>query len=505
MTTLPQLLSQSVLSNRSGPAVCHEGQTLTYAELDDLSTRLAKQLAQLGVSKGDTVGVWLPKSLAAVVAIYGILKAGAAHVPIMDTAPPRRAALIARDCKMKILLTDTKAASVPAAFDACDTQLIDLDLTKLDARDGHTTLPIIGPEDLAYILYTSGSTGTPKGVMTTHTAALHFVDWAYGQFQIVPEDRLANLAPLSFDLSVFDIFVAARAGACVHLISPMRAMFPTALSSYVSEHALTIWYSVPSALARLPEHGQLEKHSLASLRHVIFAGEPFPVPQLKRLIDAVPNAQFHNLYGPTETNVVSHFKVDQLGAAPVSIGHPITGCTFTIIDGQGHAVNGPVTGELLVSGPMVMRGYCNRPSLTDACMTQCHSGRKMRAYRTGDIVKRDADGLYHFVGRLDDMIKSRGYRIEPGEIENTLSRHVQVQEAVILALADPKIGNRLAALVVVHEGVEPIPSLPKFCAGVLPSHMIPTEIRLISKALPRTTNGKIDRAAALSIFQAGIP
>lgn len=503
MTTLAHLLKNTAQAFPDNQAVFYEGQALDYAHLDDLSDRLAQGLCDLGVQADDRVGLWMPKSLCAVIAIFAILKAGAAYVPISELAPPNRVGFVAGDCNMKVLLTDHDGVDRLGDASVAGAVPVAVDMAMLEALVGRMERPAAEPSRLAYLFYTSGSTGVPKGVMVTHDAALNFVNWASTRFGIGPDDRLASLAPLSFDLSVLDIFAAVHTGACVHMISSARMIFPTSLSRYIQEHAITIWYSVPAVLARLASHGRLDKHSMASLRHVLFAGETFPVAQLETLMQAVPDARFHNLYGPTETNVVSHFEIDRLEGDAIPIGRPCAGNIFAIIAEDGTVATGAATGELLVSGPSLMQGYCNLPDLTQARLVPLARTGNALAYRTGDRVRRDDNGVYHFLGRLDDMIKSRGVRIEPGEIESVLLRQPSVEEAIVLGRPDPDIGHRLVAIVVL-EDVVPDTELITYCRDFLPTYMVPSEFLQSSTGLPRTATGKIDRLAARALLE-GIP
>ncbi|WAT18936.1 amino acid adenylation domain-containing protein [Aurantiacibacter sp. MUD11] len=501
MRTLPQLLENAVRRWPGNPAVFHEEEVLDYAALDDLSNRLAGHLSSMGIVRGDRVGIHLPKSLAAVVAIFAILKAGAAYVPIYPGSPPKRVALIANDCSPKVILTDRQAPKEDRDTAATDYRELPVDLAMLRELEGCAFAGAGEPSDIAYILYTSGSTGRPKGVMVSHRASLNFVDWAVRTFDMSPEDRLANLAPLSFDLSILDIFAAVSAGACVHLVSAQRAVFPSELSKYVAAQGITIWYSVPSLLSRLPRFGQLDRHDLGRLRHILFAGEPFPRSELNALMEAFPSARFHNLYGPTETNVVSHYEVTQTDDTAVPLGQPCAGHEFALLDETGGFVEGEGVGELLVSGPSLMAGYCGDSELTDKRMAPLPVGDAggVLAYRTGDRVRRDAHGAYHFLGRLDDMVKSRGFRIELGEIDHAISSHPRIREAVAVAIADPAISNRIEALVVT-DSPGSLGDLRSHCATMLPEYMIPARFHERSEPLPRNDNGKLDRARAAAIL-----
>ena len=309
--------------------------------------------------------------------------------------------------------------------------------------------------DLAYILYTSGSTGRPKGVMLSHQNALTFVEWCAEEFQVRSEDRLSNHAPLHFDLSVFDVYNTLEAGATVYLITEDLAVFPTSLANFIETQKITIWYSVPSALMLLLLHGRVTAERLKSIRILLFAGEVFPMKYLRQLAEVSPNSELYNLYGPTETNVCTYYKVERERLAgmeklPIGIACANTDC-FSVTP-EGRLTAPGEAGELYVRGPAVTNGYWADAEKTAKMVVPNHFQHNFeeKMYRTGDIVTVGEDGNYYFQGRRDSMIKSRGYRIELGEIESALLSHPGVREAAVLAVPDEIIGNRIRAVVALH-------------------------------------------------------
>ena len=314
-------------------AVEFKGQTLTYGALDEQSTRLSWLLHRVGVRRGDRVGIYLRKSLETVVSLFGILKAGAVYVPLDPNSPASRVAFIVANCAMRSLIGSRREVEALIAVfgdEGTPEAVVVLDggeegsdprwpgvrmvrWSDLRAQDEPTSVISEGIEtDLAYILYTSGSTGAPKGVMLTHRHAMTFVQWAGSTFAITSEDRLANHAPLHFDLSILDIFCAIRAGATVVLVPEGLSTFPIRLAEFIHQQAISVWYSVPSVLTLIVLHGQLQRFSFERLRTVLFAGEVFPVKYLRSLMQALPHAAFYNLYGPTETNVCTFYPVPPL-------------------------------------------------------------------------------------------------------------------------------------------------------------------------------------------------
>ena len=330
---LHDLVGASARRDPAAVAVVDGDRTLTYGELDAASGRLSGLLVAAGVRRGDRVGVHAEKSLEAVVALYGAMKAGAAYVPLDPAAPVARIGFIAADCGIRVLcsqssLAETWAGLVEAGAPLEHVVALDVDddasagprpevpaaVTLHTAADLGDHEPVTATrtidDDLAYILYTSGSTGSPKGVMVSHRNAMAFAVWAADEFGLTAEDRVAQLAPLIFDLSTFDLFASAYAGAALHLVGRTAAMFPAQLRAFVDNRRITVIYAVPSLLTMLVERGKLPAEgALPSLRLILFAGEVFPTKYLRRLMELVPHARFVNLYGPTETNVCTWYDV----------------------------------------------------------------------------------------------------------------------------------------------------------------------------------------------------
>ena len=505
---LHQLLVESSSKQPEQIALVDKSRRLTYRQLDAQSDQLAAHLQNAGVAPGDRVGIYLDKSAEAVIAIFAVLKAGAAYVPLDPTSPVKRTAFLIADCQMKGLITDPQkyqglAVACPA-LSLCLVMMGDLDSGEIvGAASRHdqnedTSYANQTDEDLAYILYTSGSTGQPKGVMISHRAALAFVNWATAYVGLHPGDRVASHAPFHFDLSIFDLFATIKAGATVVLVPPELSIFPRNLAEWIEQSAITVWYSVPSVLTRLVLHGGLERHSFAHLRQILFAGEVFPVALLRQIQGYIPRAHYHNLYGPTETNVCTAYAVgaippDQI--EPVPIGQACAGCELWVLDEQGQRCAPGIVGELYVSGPTLMQGYWALQEQTNSVFVLHPLRPTEKLYRTGDLVFQAEDGNYHFCGRRDSQVKRRGYRIELGEIEAVLQRHPAIAQAVVVALPETDLDTPLKAIVVTHpHSVITSAEVVRFCAEHLPAYMLPGTIEF-RPHLPVTSTGKIDRLA----------
>ena len=499
---LHHLLRDSAARSPERPAVADGGHVLTYAELDALSDRVARALLAQGVAPGDRVGILARKSAVSVVALFGVLKAGACYVPLDPKSPAARLATIITDSGITVVLAGPATAGQAAAMaDAVP----ELRAVVIPDPSGEAVLaepagalpadPTI-ETDLAYILYTSGSTGTPKGVMISHRASLTFVDWAAQCTWLGEEDRVCSPAPLHFDLSVFDIFASCLAGACMVVAPENMTVFPSRLAGWIDRERVSVWYSVPSVLTMLAEYGNLRASGLTALRAVIFAGEVFPAKHLSRLMAELPGPRYLNWYGPTETNVCTWYEVPPWAelTAPVPIGRacPNTDAFAVTADGERVAKPGQ-EGELYVRGPGLMSGYWGDAEKTARMLVTnpFQSAYAEAAYRTGDLVTLNEAGDFIFLGRRDGMVKTRGYRVELGEVEAALYAHPAVREAAVLPVPDELLGNRLRAVISAENGLTREEVLDH-CRRRLPAYMVPDVVEFCP-ALPRTSTGKIDR------------
>jgi amino acid adenylation domain-containing protein len=498
------------------PALTVNGRRLSYAALALAAQRLAAHLVTAGVRPSDRVAILLPRSFHSVVAVLGTLQAGGVYVPLDESSPPLRQLRLLDDCRVRALITDERAWSRLVASDpgrhskhdfvqvfaaqsdanALPIAWVSSERTSIVTHDA--TLPELLPEMPAYVLYTSGSTGQPKGVVVSHAGAAAFVDWAVRAFGIRAQDRLANVTELHFDLSVFDLFAAFTTGAEVHLVTKNHLLRPDRVVEWLHTEGITVWYSVPSTLGLLMDEGALTERAPTTLRHVMFAGEVFPVPRLRRLMKCWPGARFHNLFGPTETNVCTFYSLpDTLAqdATAIPIGMPCDHVELRLLDADGRPTPDGAEGEICVGGPAVMLEYFGQPAQSAAAFwpPQKVPGTG-RLYRTGDRARRDASGRLWFVGRRDRQIKHRGYRIELGEVEAALAMLPGVREAAVTAAPDEHGDSVLRAVIVPESSGQPglnVLAVKSHCGKLLPSYMVPRSVDFRA-SLPRMSTGKLD-------------
>jgi amino acid adenylation domain-containing protein len=497
---LNELLEASAArASEAAAAFEPDGRSASYRELDQHAEQISRALARLGVGPGDRVGLCAPKEIATLAAVFGVLKAGGAYVPVDVASPPARNAYVFNDCAVKAIVVDAaKADALEAELGGAWTRsafpaLAERGASFVILAPSAPRASAAPPDGLAYILYTSGSTGRPKGVMHSHATALAFIDWCSRELEPTAEDRFSSHAPFHFDLSILDIYVPLKHGGAVVLIGAEPGKQPGVLAQIIADRKITVWYSTPSILRMLVEHGDLAAKDYSALRTVIFAGEVFPIKHLRALIEIWRGRVCYNLYGPTETNVCTFHRLD--GPLPpereaaLPIGAACSDDRTLVVEPDGRAVAAGAEGELLVSGGSVMLGYWNLPE-RDAEAFVTIAGE--RWYRTGDVVREDEAGDYVFLGRRDRMVKRRGYRVELGEIEAALHRHPAVSEAAAIAVVDAEGETRIRAFLTWSDATPfSMIKMKQFCAQTLPLYMSPDQFTVLP-ALPKTSTDKID-------------
>jgi amino acid adenylation domain-containing protein len=516
---LPHLIDEAAQRYPDHPAMRFGDRSLTYAELAQRANNLAFVLKELGVGPQARLGIYLNKSLESAVALYGIMKAGAAYVPLDPLAPAQRLANVIRHCQIETLVTHEPRQSGVQAILA--EQVVLQNVVGLPAIEGEGLRyvswqevdrlqePAPSPgnlmeQDLAYIMYTSGSTGTPKGIMHTHASGLSYARLAAHTYRVTHTDRLSNHSPLHFDMSTFDFFSGPLAGATTIIIPEAYTKLPASLAGLVEQERLTIWYSVPFALIQLLLRGGIQNRDFSALRWVLFGGEPFPPAHLQALMRLLPQARFSNVYGPAEVNQCTYYHLPALADAeaspadePVPIGKIWDNSQGLLVDESDQPVADGEPGELLVRTPTMMRGYWARPDLTERAFYRCKRFDNYEEvfYRTGDLMQRMPDGNFRFLGRKDRQIKSRGYRVELDEIEHALTAVPAVEEGAAYALPDGEGSHKIEAAVILRAGEQAAPAeIKAHLAGMLPWYALPARL-VIASEFPRTTSGKIDRRA----------
>ncbi|MCX5173061.1 amino acid adenylation domain-containing protein [Streptomyces antibioticus] len=489
-TTLADAFADQVRRTPDATAVVFGTERLTYAELDARATALAARLAERGARPGEFVAVAVPRSAELMVALLGVLKSGAAYLPLDLDYPADRVAH---------MLTDSGAGTVITLAATAD-RLPDTDGTRvllLDTDEPSTAAPVPArPEDPAYLIYTSGSTGRPKGVVVTHRAIVNRLAWMQGAYGLTADDRVLQKTPSSFDVSVWEFFWPLLEGAAVVLARPDGHRDPAYLAALVRAERVTTLHFVPSMLEAFLQHDDVTEDPAwaASLRRVLSSGEALPAGAAARW-HALTGVPLHNLYGPTEAAVdVTHHRYDGTDDGPsVPIGRPVWNTGLRVLDTCLRPVPDDVPGELYLTGVQLARGYHARPGLTAERFTADPYGPPgTRMYRTGDLVRRRADGVIEYLGRTDRQVKLRGNRIELSEIEAALTALPEVAQSAVTVR-----DNALVAYVV------PVPSagatadvtaLRDALAGVLPAALLPGAW-VVLDALPLTPSGKLDRNA----------
>ncbi len=496
-TTLPQLLATAAAHDRTTPAVTDGDHHLSYEQLDTTSTQLARILITEGIGPEDTVAIALPRSPNAVLAIWATTKTGAAFLPIDPNHPNDRITHMLSDSRAALGLTTTQHATTlpaPLPWLIIDTPDFETRCNTMDSRPITDTDRIrpLHTTNTAYLLYTSGSTGTPKGVAVTHQGLANLAAEQRERFTTTPDSRTLAVASPSFDASVFELLLAAGAGATM-VIAPPTVFGGDELTQLLHRNHVTHAVITPAALATMdPTH-------LHTLHTVLSAGEACTPDLLTRWAttpDAPHPRRLFNGYGPTETTVMSNCSGPLPPSGPITIGGPIRGTHTYVLDDRLRPVPTGVTAELYVAGIQLARGYHNRPALTaHHFVANPYGPPGERMYRTGDLTRWHPDGNLEFLGRRDHQIKLRGHRIELGEIETTLTTHPDITQAVAAIHHDPHTGDQLVGYVVPrdHTPLDPT-AIRAFAAHRLPDYMLPTPITILD-ALPLTPNGKIDRRA----------
>jgi amino acid adenylation domain-containing protein len=472
-------------------ALAFGGARVNYAELNRSANRLARTLRDVGVKRGKRVGICLERSPEMVIAVLAVLKSGAAYVPLDPAYPQARLRTMLEDADLIVLVT-TKRISAELPPHAARPLYIDQEPAAGAAAD-NLGIPVDAP-DIAYVIYTSGSTGTPKGVLVTHGSVSNHLAWRRTYFTVEPSDKFLQSASLSFDDSVWEILEPLSAGACLVLTRPRFEYDSAYLVKLMIEQRITVACFVPSLLRAVIEEPEIA--NCGALQRLEIGGEALSVSLQRRVLERLPAAACHNGYGTTEATIVSldWRCADIPGQTTVPIGRPIANTQVYILDSQQQLVPPGVLGEIYIGGAGIACGYLNRPTLTAERFVNDQFGSVAAAklYRTGDLGRMRADGVFEFAGRVDDQVKIRGVRVELGDIETAILDHPGVRSAAVVCDETPS-GTRLIAYVVPRDsGPVSNVELRAFVRDRIPSALIPNRFESIA-ALPMTPSGKLDR------------
>ncbi|MCU0507750.1 MAG: amino acid adenylation domain-containing protein [Anaerolineae bacterium] len=477
---------------------------VSYAELDREVSRLATELWRLGVAREEVVAISVDKSVEQMVGILGILKAGAAYLPIDPTYPKERVDYLLSDAGVNVLLTQSRHQERFSAAQLCHTVRLDEPVPAPAVAAKRPLAADPAPDNLAYVIYTSGSTGRPKGVMVAHRGVVNLVEYYARRFELGRSSRVLQFGSFSFDASVAEMFTALRAGAALVLAPREATSEPDRLKRILVDEGIDYTIIPPAMLMAVAEPSPVYPVWLET------GGEACPPDLATRW---APGRHFFNGYGPTEASIAPtlHEVIDPAAELHnVSIGRPIPNTEVYVLDAEMRPVPPLVAGELYIGGIGVARGYLGKPDLTaerfvpnpfdDIQPDRDAAGRSRRGtrlYRTGDLVRFRKDGDLEYLGRVDNQVKIRGYRIELGEIEAALAQHPQVKECAVLAWDDPSASGVKRLVAYFTSLSEPAPSVPDlraFLLRTLPDYMVPARF-VTMPALPVNAHGKLDRKA----------
>lgn len=493
--SLHGLIEAAVDQYPNNVAVIAGDEQMTYAAMDARANQLAHYLIAQGIGAEDLVPIMMERSLEMVVAINGVLKAGAAYLPLDPEHPLERVEYIIDEAGAKLVLNQQRfAQNLPK-------QVAHLSLDTADEfLSGYSNLRprvAIKPDQLAYVIYTSGSTGKPKGVMNEHQAVCNHMRWMQETYRLTPQDKVVQKTPYTFDVSLWELFLPLMCGSQLIMAKPGGHKETAYLIELVNQHQITHIHFVPSMLYLFLQEADDQK--CPSIKRVLASGEAVAKDLEQRFAKSFPDVELWNLYGPTEAAIhVTYWLCAQGDAASsVPIGYPLSNTRLYVVDNNLKLQPPGVPGELLLAGVQVARGYVNRPDLTQErfIADPFVSDIKARVYRTGDLVRMRDDGVIEYIGRNDFQVKLRGQRIELGEIELVLSQFPGVIQTVVLAREDRKNDQRLVAYLMTKDGKSPEnQALRDHLRAYLPDYMVPAHFVTLN-AFPLTSSGKVDRKA----------
>jgi D-alanine--poly(phosphoribitol) ligase subunit 1 len=491
------------------------GVDLSYLQLADFSRRIAGCLGP--GRKTGRIGILASRSLAACAGILGAAWSGGTYIPLNLKLPEERLIQLLQTLELDALVLDTRGAAMiseAVAHHLPPTLLLAADARVPPSFGGSTVyrldqLPAAGPaqpvlvdaEHLAYIEFTSGTTGVPKGVMVSSGAVNHYVEVMQDWFAFTPEDRAAETCDITFDLSVHNMFLTWRAGASLHVMTPLQMVAP---ARFIRDREITTWLSVPSVIAMMRQNRTLQPGTLPSLRISMFCGEPLPVGAARAWVEAAPNSRVENIYGPTEATIACLRQpvIEPIAVTPareiVAIGIAYPGMRAAILDAELKPVAKGQPGEIALAGTQLATGYFGQPDLTASRFPTIDG---TRWYLTGDLGVEAEDGLFHHLGRIDNQVKVMGNRVELEEVEMHL-RWAAGSDHVATVAWPSTAGSSSGIVGFVVGATGDVPSIRAALRDKLPGYMVPSAIHLIGE-LPLNSNGKVDRKALFAALEEG--
>lgn len=496
-----------IKSCRSFPAkvaVKAEEGAMTYEQFFQRSKRLAHQLCDSRLQKGDRVVLFMDNSLDTCVGIFGVLMAGGVFVLVNPTTKYNKLCYILNDCGAKILLTQQQrnlvhdhivhdapslASVITDKMEAATNQAMTLEEI-YERPPASTPLPRLIDVDLAALIYTSGSTGNPKGVVMTHHNMVSAANSIITYLENTPADIVLNVLPLSFDYGLYQLLMSMTFGGT--LVLEKDFVYPVAILQRLLEEKVTGFPGVPTVFALLFKTSLLERMDFPALRYISNTGAALPIEFIKKLRVSFPKARIYSMYGLTECKRVAYLPPEDIDRKPGSVGHAMPNCEVYLADDEGHPVQRGKIGELYVRGSNVMQGYWSLPEETARALGPGRHSYE-RVLRSGDLFKMDEDGYLYFVGRKDDIIKSRGEKVSPKEVENILYQLEGVEEAAVIGVRDEVVGQAVKAFVKItppHRLTER--QVIQYCAKNLENFCVPKYVEFVDE-LPKSENGKIDK------------
>lgn len=489
-------------------ALIYEDRYYSYAELDNCSTFLARHLVRSGIKPQDRVVIFMDNIPEAVIALYAALKAGAIFVIVSGALKSSKLRYILNDTGARVLVSQAyKREIVRDAVASTEMNLSTIwleDEQKIQDsnriplcrwqevvkhKNDNITLPEVNDTNLAALIYTSGSTGEPKGIMSSHFNMISAAGSIIEYLENTSDEVILNVLPLSFDYGLYQILMSIMIGGT--LVLEKTFMYPVRILQQLEQHKVTGFPVVPTLLTMILNNSSLSRFKLPSLRYISSTGAYLSPAKINAFRSLFPHVQVYSMYGLTECKRVSYLPPHLLDTIPDSVGIPMSRCEVSVVNEQGDKVETGQTGELVIRGPNVMQGYWNDSKLTARIFRKDPVSGETHLY-SGDLFRQDKEGYLYFVGRNDDLIKSKGERVSPKEVENMIARHPAVTEVAVIGVPDDILGKAIKAFIVKHPG-DHLTSreILKYCADNMEAIMVPKYVEFLD-SLPRTENGKVD-------------